>query len=512
MTDYNRDIQQLFIEMMLSRPELYTRVINIMNVENFERSLRPVVEFIVEHSNQYNVLPDVTQIHACVGGINLKLIDDLNFGHEEWFLVEFERFTKRQEIERAILKAADLLQRGEYDPVEKLVKDAVQISLQRDLGTDYFADPRGRLTLLKSNNGQLTTGWSSLDEKLYGGMNRGELQIFAGGSGSGKSLFMQNLAVNWVMNNLNGVYISLELSEGLCSMRIDSMVTGVASSKIFRELDEVELKIKLLAKRAGNLRIKYMPAQSTINDIRSYVKELQIQTEKPVDFICVDYLDLLMPVSAKVSPSDLFIKDKYVSEELRNLAKELNVLLVTASQLNRSAVEEVEFDHSHISGGISKINTADNVFGIFTSRSMRERGIYQLQLMKTRSSSGVGQKIDLIFDVDTLRISDGNNPDGENSSTHSSGGYNNKNYANLAATTGNVEKTTSSTNSTLLDHIKPRTSISSTTPTMVSTTGNTAIAGSVSSVSGNIVGGDSSQRNARLSSILNRLKSNDGIN
>jgi hypothetical protein len=118
----------------------------------------------------------------------------------------------------------------------------------------------------------------------------------------------------------------------------------------------------------------------------------------------VDYLDLLMPVSAKVSPNDLFVKDKYVSEELRNLARELNILFVTASQLNRSAVEEIEFDHSHISGGISKINTADNVFGIFTSRAMRERGRYQIQAMKTRSSSGVGQKIDLEFDIDSLRI------------------------------------------------------------------------------------------------------------
>ena len=120
----------------------------------------------------------------------------------------------------------------------------------------------------------------------------------------------------------------------------------------------------------------------------------------------VDYLDLVMPVSVKVSPNDQFIKDKYVSEELRNLAQELNIVLVTASQLNRSAVEEIEFDHSHIAGGISKINTADNVFGIFTSRSMRERGKYQLQCMKSRSSTGVGQKIDLEYDINTMRISD----------------------------------------------------------------------------------------------------------
>jgi len=101
----------------------------------------------------------------------------------------------------------------------------------------------------------------------------------------------------------------------------------------------------------------------------------------------------------------LFVKDKYVSEEIRNLVKEFNILMVTASQLNRAAVEEIEFDHSHISGGISKINTADNVFGIFTSRSMKERGQYQIQCMKTRSSSGVGQKVDLEFDLETLRIS-----------------------------------------------------------------------------------------------------------
>jgi len=73
---------------------------------------------------------------------------------------------------------------------------------------------------------------------------------------------------------------------------------------------------------------------------------------------------------------------------------------------HNSAVEEVEFDHSHISGGISKINTADNVFGIFTSRAMRERGKYQIQCMKSRSSTGVGLKIDLDYNIETMRITD----------------------------------------------------------------------------------------------------------
>jgi hypothetical protein len=217
---------------------------------------------------------------------------------------------------------------------------------------------------------------------------------------------MMNIALSWLQAGLSGVYISLELSEELCALRTDAMLAGMSTKEIRKDIDQTELKVKLVSKKAGQYRIKALPAQSNINDIRSYIKEVQVQTGIKVDFVMCDYLDLLMPVSAKVSPNDLFVKDKYVSEELRNLSKELNVLFVTASQLNRSAVEEIEFDHSHISGGISKINTADNVFGIFTSRAMRERGKYQIQCMKSRSSTGVGQKIDLDYNIETMRITD----------------------------------------------------------------------------------------------------------
>ena len=405
LKEFNADVQELFLRMMVTNAELFVRITNIFNPENFDRRLRPVAEFMLDHSSKYKLLPDPTQIKATTG-VEVEPVDDLQDEHYEWFLSEFEAFTRRQELERAIMKSADLLEKGDYNPVDKLIKDAVQISLQRDMGIDYFADPRSRLMHLKTSNGQNSTGWPVLDQKLYGGFNKGELQIFAGGSGSGKSLFMQNLSVNWLLQGLSGVYITLELSEELSAMRIDSMLTDTKAKEVFKDLDNVEMKVKMKQKASGKFRIKYMPAQSTVNDLRAYIKELQIQTGMKIDFMCVDYLDLLMPVSAKVSPSDLFVKDKYVSEELRNLAKEFDLIFVTASQLNRSAVEEIEFDHSHISGGISKINTADNVFGIFTSRSMRERGQYQIQLMKTRSSSGVGQKVDLAFDIETLRITD----------------------------------------------------------------------------------------------------------
>jgi KaiC/GvpD/RAD55 family RecA-like ATPase len=397
--------------MMVTNAELYTRVMNIMNAENFDRKLRPVAEFMVEHSTKYSIMPDPLQIKATTGE-DIEPIPELTEGHFDWFLEEFESFTKRQELERAILKAADMLEKGEFDPVEKLIKDAVQISLQRDMGTDYFANPTNRINKYFNAGGQVSTGWPQMDRLLYGGFSRGELNIFAGGSGSGKSLVMMNIALNWLQQGMSGVYISLELSEELTSLRTDAMLTSMSTRDIRKDIETTGLKVVMMGKKSGKYRVKGLPAQSTVNDIRSYLKEVQIQTGIKVDFVMIDYLDLVMPVSVKVNPNDQFIKDKYVSEELRNLAKELGVLMVTASQLNRSAVEEIEFDHSHIAGGISKINTADNVFGIFTSRSMRERGKYQIQCMKSRSSTGVGQKIDLEYNIETMRITD-EDPEGD---------------------------------------------------------------------------------------------------
>jgi replicative DNA helicase len=114
-------------------------------------------------------------------------------------------------------------------------------------------------------------------------------------------LVMMNIALNWLQQGLSGVYITLELSEELTSLRTDAMLTNMSTKDIRRDIDTTELKVKLVAKKSGNYQVKGLPAQSNINDIRAYLKEYQIQTGKRVDFVMIDYLDLLMPVSAKVS-------------------------------------------------------------------------------------------------------------------------------------------------------------------------------------------------------------------
>jgi len=353
----------------------------------------------------YSALPTRDQILATTG-LELQELKDVDDRHQKWFIDEFETFCKHKALESAILESADLLEKGEYGPVERKIKEAVGIGLAKHMGTDYWESPAERIERVRNARGGQSTGWRDIDQKLYGGFNRGELNIFAAASGGGKSLFLQNLALNWSIAGLNVVYISLELSEELSSMRLDSMITGMNTKEVFKNVDDVDLKVRMQGKKAGKLQIVQLPNGITINAITSYMREYETKNDLKIDAVLINYLDLMMPAQSKVSPSDLFIKDKFVSEEMRNFAVEHDILFATASQLNRAAVEEVEFDHSHISGGLSKIQTADNVIGIFTSQAMRERGRYQVQFMKTRSSSGVGQKVDLAFDIGGLRIKD----------------------------------------------------------------------------------------------------------
>ena len=277
---------------------------------------------------------------------------------------EIEEFCKNRALALAITDSVELIEHGNYGEVEKLVRDAILISLQSDLGTNYFEDPRERLLRIKSRNGQMTTGWKTVDDKLYGGINRGEITIWCAGSGVGKSLFLQNQSLNMVRQGLNVVYITLELSEGLTSMRIDSMLTEVGTKDIFRNLDSVEIKVKQVSFKSGLLHVKQMPQGSTVNDIKAYLKNYEIETQKRCDVLVVDYLDLLYPNNKKINPRDLFIKDKYVTEELRGLAVEHKMVCLTASQLNRCLTLDTEIiTNDNVKKTLGELVEGDQILG-----------------------------------------------------------------------------------------------------------------------------------------------------
>jgi len=407
--EYPHEVQKLLLEYMLSDHTAFARSQDIVQPEFFNEKLRKTARFIKEYFSEYSKVAPNEVVQATTGVELQKLEPEIVIGAESWYFETIENFCRHKSIENTIMDAPVLLDKGQYGVVEERIKESMMISLNTDMGTDYFSNPLDRLQSMRDRNGIISTGWRDIDAKLYGGMNRGELTFFAGGPGTGKSLFLQNLALNWIQAGMDIVYITLELSENLVSLRFDAMITELETKSVMRDIESAALKVGM-AKKANNwgkLTIKKFPESGTsANKIRAFLREYEIKYGKRPDGICVDYLDLLHPNAMKVGAADMFVKDKYTSEELRALAAEFNILAATASQLNRGSIQEQNFDASHMAGGISKINTADNVLAIYMSPQMREIGQYQIQFLKTRSSSGVGSHVFLKFSTTSLRIMD----------------------------------------------------------------------------------------------------------
>lgn len=396
--------QRLLLSYLISSQELFIKVSPILKTSYFDPKIKSVVNFVKDYFDEYKAPPTIDQISAETGQkVDLKpsmTRQELTYAEHQ-----LERFCREKAIESAIWASPKLLEEQKYGEIEKLIKDAITVGLSRNIGIDYFSDPEARLRLLALNNNAIPTLWYKMDEYLGGGLNRKEMIIFSAGPGIGKSLTMSNLAKNLLQQNLNGVYISLELAEEVVAKRFDSMFSGVQQLDILKNITEVTVKIKQQQERHGALHIKRMPESSTnANHIRAYLKEFEIVNGYLPDFIVVDYLDLMCSVQS-ISAENTFARDKFISEELRAIANEFNLIMITASQLNRSAqmVDNIEdVGQAHIAGGISKVNTTDNLIAILQTPQMKARGEMMFKLLKTRSSNGVGNFFMLKFNQKTL--------------------------------------------------------------------------------------------------------------
>lgn len=412
---FDKDVQKLLIEMMITEPTIFVRAAPILKPEYFHVEFQDTIKLLHAHSKEYSTLPTVGQLQAQTK-IKFDRVEDFNDNNQLAALDLVEDFCKHRAVELAVLECAERINKGKPEGIEKIVKDATLVSLQRDLGLDYFADPRGRMEKLKDEQGELSTGWPSVDKILYGGFGWGELEIFVAPTGGGKSVALQNcsrLAIERALGaGLNVVYITLELKEELVAKRIDGQITEIPLHLLNRKIDEVETAIVLKGKTSGigRLQLKYMKPQSTTLDLEAYIQEYEIRTGIIPNIIVVDYLDLLRPSDKTISAGDFFMKDKLVSEELRAFAAERTSIgkkttVLSASQINRDGMDEMEFSVSGIAGGISKAYSCDNMIAVYASNPMKERGEMQFQFLKTRNSAGSGKKVLMAYNVDTLKIS-----------------------------------------------------------------------------------------------------------
>lgn len=393
--------QKLILEYLISCPTIFEQTQDIVKPEYFDPEFRYTINFIFKYYNDYKSLPNAEQVKA---ESNVVLSEkEITKDKVEYSVDEIERFCKHRAISLAISESIDLLEEENYWLIEQKVKDAILVSLKREMGIQYFENPRERVMRSLIEQELISTGWRDLDKALDGGLARKEMILFAANSGGGKSVTLMNLAYNFLKQKKDVLYLTLELAAKTVSQRYDQLISGVSRGNRKQNVEEIIASIEDASPDLGRLTIEWMPSETKALSIRAYLKTFALRFGSMPDLLIVDYLDKMAP-NQNIKTDNIWLKDKYCSEQIRDIAVTENFVLATASQLGREAIRSVEHDQAHIAGGISKINESDVVVSIRMTDQMRAQNRCEFKLLKTRNSGGVGGHIQLRWDDIHLRL------------------------------------------------------------------------------------------------------------
>lgn len=298
--------------------------------------------------------------------------------------------------------------------VKESINNSTSISLDKgNIGLD-FDDPNAHDQIL--DKVKISTGYELLDNMLDGGLDRKTLNLIIGGSGTGKSLWANNLSVNVVNQGYNVAYITLELSDKKCLKRIGSMRLEIPINEYNERSKDAEYmynRIMEINKRntngvfetkPGKLFIKEYPSGScTISDIENYLKQVKEEANIDIDFLVVDYIQI-MGTEPGTDRNMLYLKGEHLAVGLRAIAQKNNLVLLTMAQVAKDKQGANDLTLSDVPESKAIFETADNVFGIILTAILKAENKYHLKWLKLRDSSTEYERIGFLFNRPILRI------------------------------------------------------------------------------------------------------------
>ena len=385
---YGPQFQVKVLSSLLNHKEFLTNVHDILDESHFTNQAHKwIVSNILSYYAKYHTTPtpevlksEYEKVTNDVLKVSIK--EQLREAYKqvdtdsEYIEGEFSAFCKNQQLKKALLNSVDLLQAQDYDSIRAIIDSALKAGADKNLGHEYVKDIEARYR----NEHRITvpTPWTEFNELLQGGLGNGDFGLMFGGPGAGKSWALVALAGHAVKMGYNVVYYTLELGEDYVGRRFDAYFTQIPANEITFHKDKVEA---VMTKIPGQLIIKgFSPGKASISSVESHIQKCTDLGTKP-DLIVIDYVDLLR--SKRVSRERKEeIDDIYTST--KGLARELNIPVWSASQVNRQGAQDEVIEGHKAAGSYDKMMITDFAASISRRAKDKQIGIGRFHIMKNR--------------------------------------------------------------------------------------------------------------------------------
>jgi replicative DNA helicase len=344
---------------------------------------------------------------------SVNIIENTSF---EWLINSTEEFVKKKAIQHAlhesiiIVNKLDEKSKLTEDAIPKILSDALSISFNTSIGHDYFKDAEKRYESYHNEEEKIPFDIDVLNKITDGGLSKGTLTIIMGGIHVGKSALMCALSASNLKNGKNVLYISLEMSEKQISQRIDANLINIYVNDVKKlERDVFLSSIKSIeSNTVGRLNvIQYPTSQAGSSHFRLLLNELKLKDSFIPDIIYIDYLNICISSNYRQGKADLYTYVKSISEEIRGLAVEYNLPIVSATQFNREGFKSSDPGMDNVSESFGTTATGDIIWGIVRTEELDKIGKIKFIQLKNRESDLSDMKTFLVgIDIKKMKIFD----------------------------------------------------------------------------------------------------------
>ena len=427
--EFDEDFQTKIAALSMRDPIFMARASHLLNPSHFENLGEAcLVNIATSFFNKYKALPDILTIKTLIKDqvdkklirrdeldavkISAKTLYSVDLTAREYAEEKISEFARHQAVTKAIFDSVDLVGKKDFERIEKEIRKAVDVGINEDGDSyDYFERVTERTKvridtaagLIKPRG--VTTGVPKIDSLLYhGGWGRKELAAILAGPKMGKTTALIGFAKGASLKGHNVLYVTLEVSKEILSERLDASIADVRMDLLRSSIHDVDRKVKEMGERSGKLQIHEYPSGTLSPAMLRALVERYKSKGVIFDLVVLDYADLMCP---NFRYNDTIENSKSIWVDLRAIASEHNLAMLTATQANREGYKSTVVKAEHAADDFNKIRTADLVISINSTDEERAKGEARLYFAAARNQAGgytifIKQAIDKMIFIDKI--------------------------------------------------------------------------------------------------------------